>query len=85
VLVSEAKVRVEGTAGLGLIQGRDLEAATDLAVIDAALAAELPLTAGWDFRLEAAEAELEALLDQEQAVLAQTRVEFETLDTGAVS
>ena len=84
VLVSEAKVRVEGTAGLGLIQGRDLDAATDLAIVDAALAAGLPLTAGWEFRFEAAEAELEARLDREQAVLAQTRVEFETLDTGAI-
>ena len=83
VLVSEAKVRVERTPGMGLVQGRDLDAASDLAVIDAALTAGLPLTASWEFRLEAAEAELEARLDQEQSTLAQTRVEFETLDTGA--
>ena len=83
VLVSEAKVRVAGVAGLGLIQGRDLDAALDLAVVDAALNAGLRLTSGWEARLVAAETALEAALDAEQARLAATRVEFETLDQGA--
>ena len=82
VLVTEAKVRVAGFPGLGLIQGRDLDAALDLAVVDAAWAAGLPLVATWQSRLEAAEANLEARLDREQANLAATRVEFETLDQG---
>jgi len=83
VLVTEAKVRVAGVAGLGLIQGRDPEAALDLAVIDAAWNADLPVVSGWTDRLESAEAALEALLDREQASLAATRVDFETLDQGA--
>jgi alpha-D-ribose 1-methylphosphonate 5-triphosphate synthase subunit PhnG len=82
VLVSEAKVRVFGSPGLGLIRGRDLEAAMDLAVIDAAWTAGLSLTEAWLPRLEKAEAELELALEQEQAVLARTRVDFETLDSG---
>jgi len=85
VLVTEAKVRVAGTPGLGLIQGRDPEAALDLAVIDAALNAQLPLTQPWEARLVAAEAALEAALDAEQARLADTRVAFETLDQGGAS
>ena len=84
VLVSEAKVRVDGTPGLGLIQGRDLDAAVDLAVIDAAWSARLPVSESWLPQLEEAEAELEERLDREQAVLAQTKVEFETLDSGMV-
>ena len=82
VLVTEAKVRVAGAPGLGLIQGRDSEAALDLAIIDAAWTAGLPLVAGWPGRWLAAEAELEAKLVREQASLAATRVEFETLDQG---
>lgn len=84
VLVSEAKVRVDGVAGLGLIRGNDFEAASDLAVIDAAWNAQLSLTEGWERRLVEAEAVLEASLDAEQAALATTRVEFETLDQGEV-
>ena len=82
VLVTEAKVRVSGVPGLGLIQGRDLEAALDLAVIDAAFNAALPLVSGWTTRLEQEEASLERRLDREQASLAATRVDFETLDQG---
>jgi alpha-D-ribose 1-methylphosphonate 5-triphosphate synthase subunit PhnG len=80
VLVTEAKVRVAGVPGLGLIQGRDPEAALDLATIDAAWSARLPMVPEWIVRLEAEEAALEARLDREQASLATTRVEFETLD-----
>jgi len=83
VLVSEAKVRVAGVAGLGLIRSRDLEAAADLAAVDAAWNAGLACTAAWPVRLEAAEAALEAELDRTQASLAATRVQFETLDQGA--
>jgi alpha-D-ribose 1-methylphosphonate 5-triphosphate synthase subunit PhnG len=83
VLVSEAKARVAGVAGLGLLRGRDLDAAADLAVVDAAWNAGLACTEGWTARLEAAEADLEAELDRAQASLAATRVQFETLDQEA--
>lgn len=82
VLVTEAKARLGDAPGLGLIQGRDTQAAWDLAVIDAAFAAQLPITQAWLPRLEVAERDLEARLDQEQRALAATRVEFETLDQG---
>jgi len=83
VLVTEAKVRVAGFSGLGLVRGRDRVAALELALIDAAWVASLPFVATWTARLEAAERVLEARLDREQAALAATRVEFETLDQGA--
>jgi len=83
VLVTEAKVRVAGVLGLGLIRGRDSQAALDLAVVDAACNAGLAVAQGWLPRLAAAEEALERQLDRESAALASTRVEFETLDTGA--
>lgn len=83
VLVTEAKVRVAGVAGLGLLRGHDEAGALALALIDAAYNADLPLVGSWARRLEAAERDLEAALDREQADLAATRVEFETLDQGA--
>ena len=82
VLVTQAKVRVEGVLGWGLIQGRDFEAAMELAVIDAAWNANLALTRSWEAKALAAEVGIEAGLDREQAELAATRVEFETLDQG---
>jgi alpha-D-ribose 1-methylphosphonate 5-triphosphate synthase subunit PhnG len=82
VLVTEAKVRVAGSAGLGVIRGNDFEAARHLAIVDAAWNARLPMTEGWAARVDSAEADLEAALDREQASLAATRVEFETLDQG---
>jgi len=83
VLVSEAKVLVDGHVGLGLLLGRDLEAALELALIDAAWSAAHPVTVSWSARIEAEETRLEAELDREQASLAATAVEFETLDSGA--
>ena len=85
VLVSEAKVRVAASVGWGLIQGREFEAALDLALIDAAWAAGIPPVVGWTTRLVAAETALEARLDREQASLAATSVAFETLDQGGAT
>ena len=79
VLVTEAKARVAGVAGLGLIQGQDFEAARDLAIIDAAWSAAPALVQRWIPLLEAAQVLLDARLDSEQASLMATRVEFETL------
>lgn len=85
VLVTQAKVRVAGATGLGLVRGNDLEAALDLALIDAACQADLPLVATWEQRLFDAENALERQLDAEQASLRSTKVEFETLDQPRVS
>lgn len=80
VLITEAKVRVAETSGLGLLRGWDPERATDLAVIDAACRAGLPEIAAWETRLLEAEAHLDAQLADERALLETSRVDFQTMD-----
>jgi alpha-D-ribose 1-methylphosphonate 5-triphosphate synthase subunit PhnG len=80
LLVTEAKVQVEGKIGIGIIEGDRPEAALELAVIDAALLAGLAETEGWEELLleeEAAILRREAL---EAARIARTRVSFESMD-----
>ncbi len=48
VLASEAMVRVEGKAGLGLVKGHHFELALALALIDGAYEAKLALSDDWD-------------------------------------
>lgn len=78
---TEAKVRVAGAVGLGIIAGDEPEAALDLAIIDAACVAALPLTAGWDAVLEAADEARRREAGLEAASVLQTRVDFQIMDT----
>jgi len=80
VLVTEAKVRVAGAPGLGLLRGWDEAGAFDLAVIDAAERAALPLPTAWHQRLLNTEAALEADRTHERAAIEATRVDFQTMD-----
>ena len=80
LLVTEAKVQIGGTIGLGIIAGDAHEAALDLAVIDAAWNARLPETQGWISLLEAEEARLGSEQAREETRLLETRVRFETMD-----
>ena len=82
LLVTEAKVQIEGRIGLGIIAGDDREAARELAVIDAACNAGLEVTSGWDARLIEEEARI---LNRERAEaerVAKTKVAFESMDRG---
>jgi len=80
VLVTEAKVRVAGAPGLGLLRGWDEAGAEDLAVIDAAERAGLTLPTPWYDKLVAQEAALTAQLAHERAALDATKVDFQTMD-----
>ncbi len=80
VLVTEAKVEVNGHPGLGLIAGDDEEAAMDLAVIDGAWSARLPTIAAWSDRLVAEEARIAAARTTDRTRLLETRVRFDSLD-----
>lgn len=79
VLVTECKVMLGETIGLGIVRGHRPELAEQLAVIDAAYAAQLPEVAGWTPMLEQ---EGEALHKKRwlewQGVL-RTKVSFETM------
>ena len=79
LLVSEAKVAVGNSFGLGVIAGNDPEAALDLAVIDAACNAGLPETAAWDSLLLDMEKTITSRRAVEDAKISQTLVSFETM------
>lgn len=82
LLVTEAKVQVEGRIGLGIIAGDDPEAARELAIIDAACNAALEESAGWDALL-IEEERMIALREATEAARIATKVAFESMDRGS--
>ena len=82
LLVTEAKVQIEGRIGIGIIAGDEPEAARELAVIDAALNAGLEESLGWDAISSKEEADDRAREAAEAARVARTRVVFESMDRG---
>jgi alpha-D-ribose 1-methylphosphonate 5-triphosphate synthase subunit PhnG len=82
LLVTEAKVQIEGRIGLGIIAGDDREAARELAVIDAAYNAGLEETSGWDAMLIEEEARILSRERAEAERVARTKVAFESMDRG---
>lgn len=81
VLVTECKVQIAGKMGVGLIKGDEPEKAYDLAVIDAAYAAELVETAAWPAKLNMEHDLLKQAYAAEHAKVMRTKVDFETMDT----
>jgi alpha-D-ribose 1-methylphosphonate 5-triphosphate synthase subunit PhnG len=82
VLVTEAKVRVDGFPGLGLVRGWDESLAESLAIIDAGCRAQISLTQAWEEKLVEASKILDERLSEERRRLETTRVDFQTMDTG---
>jgi alpha-D-ribose 1-methylphosphonate 5-triphosphate synthase subunit PhnG len=80
VLITEAKVRIGEAVGIGLVAGDAPEQAKDLAVIDAAYNASLPLTLAWERRLVAEEAVVESEERSGEARIQRTLVSFESMD-----
>lgn len=80
ILVTEARCEVDGFLGIGLIAGDHSQAAADLAVIDGAFNAALPLLADWLPRLLAEEDR--QLQEQRQDLLhiQSSKVVFESMD-----
>ena len=85
LLVTEAKVQVEGRIGLGIIAGDEPDAARELAVIDAACNAALEETSGWDTILLKEESRIAHREAVEAARVARTKVAFESMDRGMPS
>lgn len=81
VLVTECKVQINGHLGLGILTGDDEQAALDLAIIDAAFAAQLEITRPWIELLEAEELRISGRRAQEEARILETRVDFQTMDS----
>lgn len=80
VLVTEVKVEINGSIGIGIVAGMENELATYLAIIDAAYKASLPETKAWEPRLLQAEKEIYHKRAKEQAELFETKVNFQTMD-----
>ena len=82
VLVTEAKVMIADVIGIGIVEGHRPELARELAVIDAAWSAGLPECAKWEELLATEEKEIVARRLAESRSILDTRVRFETMDSG---
>jgi alpha-D-ribose 1-methylphosphonate 5-triphosphate synthase subunit PhnG len=82
LLVTEAKVQVEGRIGIGIIAGDNADAARDLAIVDAAFNAELEESRGWEGRLLEEEGRIRRREAEEAARIERTKVAFESMDRG---
>ncbi len=83
LLVTEAKVQIEGRIGIGIVAGDEPQAARELAVIDAACNAALEESLGWDAILLKEESMIARREAAEAARVARTRVAFESMDRGS--
>jgi alpha-D-ribose 1-methylphosphonate 5-triphosphate synthase subunit PhnG len=81
MLVTECKVRIGSTVGLGIIKGAEPELAYQLAVIDAAYEAGLPEVDAWSPRLLEEADRIQAGRQAHAAGVLRTKVHFETMDT----
>ncbi|SFL70974.1 alpha-D-ribose 1-methylphosphonate 5-triphosphate synthase subunit PhnG [Gracilibacillus orientalis] len=80
VLVTEAKIEVNQSIGIGIVIGMKEELAEHLAIIDAAYRADLPVTATWQTQLETAAEKIHQQKVKEQAEILKTKVNFETME-----
>lgn len=80
VLVTETKVQIDQSFGIGIVVGDEEELSYQLAVIDAAYEANLAETQQWTALLEKEEQHIRDKREQLEANLLKTKVNFETMD-----
>lgn len=80
VLVSEAKVYVEGTLGMGIVVGTNEELASNLAIIDAVYKKNLIEVNSFNERLRDEEVIIKAIEKKETAKILKTKVDFSTMN-----
>lgn len=80
VLVTECKVQIGETIGIGILAGDQPELAEQLAVIDAAFEAELPETGSWVRLLEQEELNIREQRAAASQDILKTKVDFESMD-----
>jgi alpha-D-ribose 1-methylphosphonate 5-triphosphate synthase subunit PhnG len=81
VMVTEAKVRIGGTVGIGMVCGNNTSMARNLAIIDAAYNSGSEIVWKWTERLEAEEKQITERKRLEAAQILKTRVDFSTMET----
>lgn len=79
VLVTEAKVLIEGKLGIGIISGNNTELAYCLGVIDAAYNASLKETKAWEEILICEEINIKKEIKKREAKILLTKVNFENM------
>lgn len=80
IFVTEAKVQVEDSIGIGIVYGNNQELAFCLAVIDAAYNGSLKETESWSEILLNEEKNIKIEANKYQAKILKTKVSFETMD-----
>lgn len=81
VFVTECKVRINDSVGIGIVAGHDRELAYHLAVIDAAYMAGIEETERWENLLLEEERMIESERTSRMNQVLKTKVSFETMDT----
>ncbi|MDP4090422.1 MAG: phosphonate C-P lyase system protein PhnG [Bacillota bacterium] len=81
VFVTEAKVQIYGSIGIGLVIGNKLELSYWLSVIDAAYNAGLEEVKGWERVFIEEEKRINERIKMEQAKVLMTKVSFDTMDS----
>lgn len=85
VLVTEAKVQVNGSVGIGIIKGHHPEKAYHLALVDGAYNCGLKRIPEWNQMLIKEESSIQSRLELEEGRIRQTKVDFSTMEDQGVS
>jgi alpha-D-ribose 1-methylphosphonate 5-triphosphate synthase subunit PhnG len=80
ILVTEAKVQINGKLGIGIVRGNETELSYWLAVIDAAYNADLEETKSWQKLLEDEEKRIDEEMRKYNSRVLMTKVNFDTMD-----
>ncbi|MDU1067756.1 phosphonate C-P lyase system protein PhnG [Clostridium sp.] len=80
VLVTEAKVSINGTLGMGIVVGDNEELALNLAIIDCAYKCNFEETLCWNTLLTKEAIEINKKEFKEASKILKTKVDFRTMD-----
>lgn len=80
VLVTECTVAILGQFGMGVIMGEEPERSYQIAVVDAAFNADLPITESWIPLLEQEEKNIQRRHLMESKMVSQSQVNFDTME-----
>ncbi|BDH60056.1 phosphonate C-P lyase system protein PhnG [Lysinibacillus sp. PLM2] len=81
VLITEAKVRLGNSYGVGMLMEENNELSRALAVIDAAYKENLPETIKWQEKLNMLEQKLNNKIKEIKCSIERTKVNFETMNS----
>ncbi|MDC7218420.1 MAG: phosphonate C-P lyase system protein PhnG [Spirochaetales bacterium] len=84
VLVTEAKVQVDGAVGIGIIRGHHPKRAYRLALVDGAWNRGVPQIADWTKRLVKERVLIAREQEREEGRILKTRVDFSTMEDQGV-